>query len=123
MTALYVALAGALGTLSRYGLGLLLARVPLRFPLPTFAVNVLGAFAIGAAVEYLAGREGVSDGARVAVTVGFLGGFTTYSAFALETVTLLERRHVGAACAYVGLTLLVAGLACALGIGLVRRLP
>lgn len=79
---LAVALGGALGSLARYGAGLTLEHGEL--PWSTIAVNVVGSFALGFIVfnpglEHALGRE-----ARMFLTVGFLGGFTTMSAFASE---------------------------------------
>ena len=115
--ALLIAVAGALGTLARFlanvGAQRLLGD---RFPYGTFAVNVVGSFVIGAAMTYFVSRDAMDSHLRMALTIGFLGGFTTYSSFALETVQMLEKRQPGAAAAYVGLTLITAGLACYAGI-------
>ena len=73
------------------------------FPVPTLTVNLLGSFAIGLVYAWLAARPGVSgDGARLFWMTGVLGGFTTYSAFALES-TLLGFSLAGVA--YVAVTL------------------
>lgn len=124
MTALYIGLAGGMGSLSRYALGVLLARLfdASRFPLGTFAVNVLGSLVMGLLIGWFATRGDEDARLRMILSVGFLGGFTTYSSFALETVGLLEQRHVGAASFYVCLTLVCAGLACFVGLTLGRRL-
>lgn len=125
MTGLWIAIAGALGSLSRYlvgaGVNRLLAH---RSPIPagTLLVNLLGSLLMGLVVGALMSRSESPTRAQLAVTVGFLGGFTTYSAFALETVILIEKREIGATLAYVGLTLFLAGLACFAGLYLGRRL-
>ena len=122
MTALLVAVAGAFGCLARYGVGLAGQRLlGDRFPWGTLAVNLVGSFAIGA-VMVLAEARQLDPRVRVAVVGGFLGGFTTYSAFAYETLALAERRSTSAALLYAGLTVAGCFLACAAGILLARRL-
>ena len=124
MTALYIGIAGALGSVSRYALSNALARAmdPSRFPLGTFAVNLLGSLLMGIVIGVFAARGDADTRLRLLLSVGFLGGFTTYSSFALETVGLLEQRQLSSASFYVGLTLVSAGLACFLGLSLGRRL-
>jgi CrcB protein len=117
IAALLIAAAGALGTLARYLAALGAQRLlGVRFPYGTFAVNVIGSFIIGAAMTYFVSREAMDSHLRMALTIGFLGGFTTYSSFAFETVQMLEKRQLGAATTYVGLTLVTAALACYAGI-------
>lgn len=117
LTAIYIAVAGALGTLSRYlvsvGAHRLLGD---RWPYGTFVVNVLGSFIIGFAMALFMGRGHLDSQARMALTIGFLGGFTTYSSFAYETVTLVQGQRLGTAAAYITLTVVVAALACYGGI-------
>lgn len=94
---LWIALGGACGACARYGAGVLLARfwqTPL--PLATWAVNVLGCLLIGVLVPVL-GRAGVPGALRYGLIVGFLGSLTTFSAFSLETVVLLQKGLGGAA--------------------------
>ena len=122
MTALWVAIAGALGSVARYGMGVAGQRLlGDRFPWGTLAVNLLGCFAIGA-VMVLAEARALDPRIRVAVVGGFLGGFTTYSAFAYETLALAERRSAAAAAAYAGLPIVGGFLACGAGLLLARRL-
>ncbi|KPQ05969.1 MAG: CrcB protein [Rhodobacteraceae bacterium HLUCCA12] len=110
-----VALGGAAGSAMRYLVVLTAARIfgPAA-PLGTVAVNVLGSFLIGVAVVVLADGRAWAYPLLVA---GFLGGFTTFSAFSLETFRLWEAGHSALAMAYVagsvglGLVALVAGLA------------
>lgn len=124
MTALYISIAGALGSVSRYALSNVLGRAmdPSKFPLGTFVVNLLGSLLMGLVIGIFAARGDADTRLRLLLSVGFLGGFTTYSSFALETVGLLEQRQVSTASAYVGLTLVSAGLACFLGLILGRRI-
>ncbi|HEY8146305.1 MAG TPA: fluoride efflux transporter CrcB [Kofleriaceae bacterium] len=122
MTALMVAIAGALGCLARYGVGLAGQRLlGDRFPWGTLAVNLAGSFAIGA-VMVMAETRQLDPRLRVAAVTGFIGGFTTYSAFAYETLALAERRSAAAAALYAGLTVAGCFLACGAGLYLTRRL-
>lgn len=84
MSWLYVALGGAAGSLCRHAIGLAFAGAG--FPWGTLAVNWAGSALIGAAHGL-----GLEGGTRLLLVTGFLGGFTTFSAFSLETVTLAER--------------------------------
>ncbi len=124
MTVLYIGIAGALGSVSRYLLGSWVARLFHRnaFPLSTFAVNVLGSLLIGFLMGTFAARGEMDSRLRMALTIGFLGGFTTYSTFALETVELVEQRSLAMASLYVTLTLLSAALACFVGLSVGRRM-
>ena len=109
MTILYIALAGALGSVARYLVAAGVQRLAAphtQVPAGTLAVNVIGAFVIGVVMAVFAARGELDSRVRIAISVGFLGGFTTYSAFAYETIALLERdrdrRDAGAEPAEVG---------------------
>ncbi len=125
MIALYIGLAGALGSVSRYWLGLLVSNwvgVRTSLPVATLTVNVLGSLAMGVVVGVFASRGDMDSRLRIALAIGFLGGFTTYSSFALETVGLLEQRSLQVAALYITLTLFAAGFACYAGLLVGRRL-
>ena len=102
MTALLVALGGALGTLMRYGANVMFGSSG--FPYATFAVNALGSCALALLSQVLAGRTlwGVPLG--LIVGTGVLGGFTTYSSFNLETFRMLQQGQTPLALFYAGLT-------------------
>lgn len=123
MNVLFIGLAGAAGSLSRYYVGMGLRRAGGdRFPWGTLAVNVIGSFAIGLVMAAFIARGQLDARVRIAITVGFLGGFTTYSSFAYETVTLMERRQFHVAAAYMGGTLMIGMMACWAGLTAGRRL-
>ena len=85
---LLVGLGGALGSMARYGIGLALPSVG--FPYATLIVNVIGCFCIGLVLPTVARAEALPPELRLLVVVGFLGGFTTFSAFGSETVGFLR---------------------------------
>ncbi|GAA6208748.1 fluoride efflux transporter CrcB [Cognatishimia sp. WU-CL00825] len=115
----YVALGGALGAVLRYVTGLGAARLAAAgLPLGIITVNVIGSFLMGLCVVYL-GKRGLMHLSPLLMT-GFLGGFTTFSAFSLETVTLFERGQTGAALSYVLISVIGSILALALGVWLAR---
>ena len=111
-TALQVALGGAIGAALRYmaGVGILRAFGPGPFPLGIITVNILGSFLMGLLVVILAQR-GLTH-LNAFLMTGILGGFTTFSAFSLETVNLIEKGEIGYAGLYVGLSVVgsIAGL-------------
>lgn len=88
MNWLLVAIGGAAGSMARYGVWRLWPSVPGGWPVPTLTVNLLGSFTIGLLYIYIVARGGSPDHARLFWMTGVLGGFTTYSAFALESALL-----------------------------------
>ena len=117
MTGLWVAICGGLGCAARYGVGVASERwLSDRLPWATLIVNVLGSFAIGLAFAIFLARGEVDSRARVAITTGFLGGFTTYSAFAFDSFLLLERKSALLFAIYIAAMLALALGACVLGV-------
>jgi CrcB protein len=100
---LLVAAGGAVGSMTRYQIGAwVLARTETwAFPLGTFIVNVLGCLIAGVLIGIDEQRHFLTLELRVLLFTGFLGGFTTFSAFGVETVALVERGAYGVATAYV----------------------
>lgn len=123
-----VALGGAIGASTRYGVGraamAMLREHPLALPAATLAVNVAGCLAIGLVLPWLLSRE--ADGAahhlRLLVVVGVLGAFTTYSTFGIETFALWREGKIGVALAYVAMHLLFGLAAVAVGAMLGERM-
>ncbi len=96
---------GGLGALLRFGVGKwTLAWFGPGFPVGTLAVNVVGSLAIGLAVGAL---EGVGQPAKLFFITGLLGGFTTFSAFSLDAITLWQRGQSAQAALYVGLSVVL----------------
>ena len=117
---LTVAFAGAAGAAARYGLDRLFSRDAHHVPWVTFAINVGGSFVLGAAVATLDAHPHPT--VRPAITIGYLGAFTTFSTLSLETYRLVNRGHLVVACAY-SLGSLAAGLAAlSTGVFLARSL-
>jgi CrcB protein len=115
---LCVALAGAAGTVARYGLVAGVQRVvDDTFPWGTLLVNGAGCFLFGFAVSWLGGLAGASPQLRLLILTGFMGAFTTFSTFAFETAELARQSQWWAAIGNlvaqntVGLALAVTGLA------------
>jgi CrcB protein len=112
----FVALGGACGALARYGAGRLVAAVVDHpFPWGTWTVNLLGCFLIGLTVP-LFGQLSGADRARFFLVVGFLGSFTTFSTFSLDTMALW-----GDGQGWLGLLNAVGSLACGLVLVAVGR--
>jgi CrcB protein len=100
--AIIVGLAGFAGAVSRYAIGTWIGRrSATSFPWATFAINVSGCFALGFLLALFTGRWVPNPDVRAALTVGFLGAFTTFSTFAYETVQLGEEGSSSTATAYV----------------------
>ena len=98
-----VACGGALGAMGRHLIsGQVMRWAGGGFPWGTLTVNVVGSFVLGLLVEYLAQRWSATQEIRGFLVVGVLGGFTTFSAFSLDAVLLLERGSLIPAFAYIG---------------------
>ena len=97
-----VALGGALGSVSRFLVGPAIQRAfGFTFPFGTLFINILGSFILGIVAEIALEGGSLSPGSRAFIGIGFCGGFTTFSAFSLETVALFEGGQVGRAGAYI----------------------
>lgn len=120
---LAVTLGGALGTLSRYGLGVWISsKWNQGFPLHTFLINISGAFLLGFLNILFIERLTISPLWRLGIGVGFLGAYTTFSTFGFEVISLLEGGSFFTAGLYTLLSILVGFTGVALGVGLARLL-
>lgn len=120
-TVLMVALGGATGAVARYLVGVGATRfIGTGFPWGTLIVNVVGSFIMGALIAALALRYSVSNEMRAFLTVGILGGFTTFSAFSLDFAVLMERKDFGLAMFYLGSSVGLSILALFAGLSVAR---
>jgi CrcB protein len=121
---LIVAAGGALGAVARYGVGAWAVRLfpAAVWPWGTLAVNVVGGLLMGLLAGWLAFRGGVhGESIRLFAAVGVLGGFTTFSAFSLETALMIERRQLAMAGGYVAASVALSVLALFIGLMVARR--
>ena len=120
---LLICFGGAVGTGARYLLGGVVAGLlgP-EFPYGTLLINVLGSLLIGIVQQVGLTTLAIPDTLRLVLTVGVMGGFTTYSSFSYETVKLVETGSWGAASAYVLLTTALCLVGCVAGISVGRVL-
>jgi CrcB protein len=118
-----ICMGGAVGTGARYLLGGAVARwAGPDFPYGTLLINVLGSFLIGLVQQVGLSSLLIPEALRLALAIGVLGGFTTYSSFSYETIKLLEAGSWAAATAYVALTTALCLACCAAGLSLGRVL-
>ena len=115
--------AGAgLGGMARHAVNVAAARLGLPFPWGTFTVNVVGSILMGALIAWFAMRAGVSQQARLFLTTGLLGGFTTFSAFSLDAALMWERGAFAQLALYAGGSVLLAVAGLFAGMAAVRLL-
>ena len=117
---LIVFVCGGAGCVARYLVALAVG--PRAFPLATLTVNLVGSFLIAFILQLGVQRAGIPDPLKLALTTGFMGGFTTYSSFNFETTKLLLDGHPGRGLANVMATLAGAFAAGLLGLWLARRI-
>ena len=119
----YIAFGSALGGVSRYLFGGALQRLTGgTFPIGTLVVNVTGSFLLGAILRFAVDTPGLSPEGRALLTVGFCGGYTTFSTFSYETVALLEDGEWTRAGMYLALSVLLSIAATFLGIVAAREI-
>lgn len=116
-----VAAGGALGAVLRFGVSVLFpVTIATQIPWATLGINVVGSLALGALVGLASAGGEAGSPARLFLTVGLLGGFTTFSTFAVETVGLAQSGQLARASLYVALSLAGALLAATLGFAMTR---
>jgi CrcB protein len=112
---------GAVGTLARAGLAVVLAPDAAQWPWPTFIVNIVGAFALGFFTTRLLERLPLSAYRRPLLGTGFCGGLTTFSTMQVEIVRMIEHKHYTLAIGYTAASVLAGLIAVHLATGLVRQ--
>lgn len=119
-----VALGGALGSVARYLVGIGAGKLfGMAFPWGTLVINVTGSFLIGAFIGLFATKWDLSQTARVFLTVGMCGGYTTFSTFSLDSFYLMERGELVASAAYMIASVVLSVAALIAAIHLVRAMP
>lgn len=104
---LYIALGGALGAVSRYALGNIVSQqLGASFPYGTLGVNILGSFVIGVLWVWLAQQQWGNPAYKQFLIVGFLGAFTTFSSFSLDSILLLQQERLLAFAGYVSISVI-----------------
>ena len=118
---LYVALGGAVGAVGRYLMGIAPFFPKISFPLPTLLINLIGAFAIGL-IAQLAAQKGLqNENLILFLKVGVCGGFTTFSTFSLETITLFSDGKTALGMLYIALSIALCLLGVLLGQWLAQK--
>lgn len=111
MNILAVGLGGALGAIFRYLLGQIIPKLGSGFPIATFAVNLIGCFAIGLVVGLAGKHSNIDPRVILFLQTGICGGFTTFSTFSLESLTLIEEGKIVIGILYIVLSVLLGLLA------------
>ncbi|MBG0918627.1 fluoride efflux transporter CrcB [Exiguobacterium sp. SRB7LM] len=106
MIYIYVGLAGAVGALARYGLGMMIDSIgPSAFPISTLLINLIGSFLLGWLTHMFLRTGKLSPQFVTIVGTGMIGSFTTFSTFSVETIRLLDESRIGLALLYVFLSI------------------
>ncbi|HEY1746584.1 MAG TPA: fluoride efflux transporter CrcB [Xanthobacteraceae bacterium] len=120
---LIVFIGGGIGAALRHGINLTAFRLAgPGFPYGTLFINIVGSFVMGLTVEYFALKAGLPQHLRLFLTTGIYGGFTTFSAFSLETVLLYQRGDLAGAIIYVAASVVVSIAALFAGLAIVRAI-
>lgn len=118
-----IGIGGILGACSRYEVALAITSRPGTFPLSTFVINVSGSFVLGALLAVIIERWRPSEYVRPFAATGFLGAYTTWSTFMVDTDNLVRAGHVGVAATYVAASLAAGLTAVYAGMSIVRAWP
>lgn len=117
---LIVGFGGFIGSVIRYSLGKI--AIPMGFPLMTIAINIMGSFIIGIVFELARDKESINPNSLLFLQTGFCGGFTTFSAFSLDTMIMFQGGKYLAGSIYVILSVALCLVGTALGIFVARSL-
>jgi CrcB protein len=118
-----VAIGGAMGSVARFLLsGLIQRSSGTIFPIWTLVINVTGSLLLGFLMRYLIDGVSVSAEMRVLLTAGFCGGYTTFSTFSYETVSLIEQGDWGRSALYVTLSVVLSILGTFAGVAIAKEL-
>ena len=117
---LSVAAGGALGACARYAISLALSHYFLRFPMATLITNLGGALVAGFVATWFLNKGLLGSPAQLLIVVGFLGGFTTFSAFSVDTLRLAEAGNLSFAALNIGLNVGGSLIAVLIGASLAR---
>lgn len=115
-----IALGGALGALMRYWVSSWLNNAEHKLPLGTLACNTLGSLLMGVCFVLIMEKSRISPEMRPLLMVGFMGAFTTFSTFSLETVAMMQEGHVMSALIYILLSVLLCISALSAGLWITR---
>lgn len=116
-TLLIVGLGGFVGSTLRFlTVRLVDSKLNVLFPFGTLTVNIVGSFLLGIIYMLATRQAGISENTRLFLAVGFCGGFTTFSAFALENFSLIEQKLIGTSLLYILISVVLGILALAAGI-------
>ena len=122
MNILSVAIGGAFGAVARYLINISpAANLFEKFPFPTFLINISGSFLIGFLMILLADKISVGENLRMAIIVGFLGAFTTFSTFEIEILGLVRERYFTTALVYLVLSVVIGFVGVIAGVETARR--
>lgn len=118
---IYVGFGGFIGSILRYSLYILTSNIlGYSSPVVTLFVNIIGCFLMGAAYQLLNGYLVISENLRLFITIGLLGGFTTFSAFSIDALILYQNSGKILAIAYVVLSIVLSLLAMLTGVWLIK---
>ena len=118
---LIIGLGGFLGSIFRYvTVRLVDAKLNALFPYGTLTVNIVGSFLLGIIYMLALRKAGLTENGRLFLGVGFCGGFTTFSAFALENFSLIQQKLLGISVVYISVSVVAGILALAAGVWVSR---
>ncbi|WP_236074925.1 fluoride efflux transporter CrcB [Teredinibacter purpureus] len=119
---LSVAIGGAMGAMGRYGVSVMFAPHHYKFPIATLTVNIIGSLMMGIFYVVIVEKGLIPQEWRHTIMIGFLGAFTTFSTFSIETLHLFQAGHWQTAILYLGLSVLLSVTAVFLGITITDKI-